>query len=202
MIAAPFPGRVGIRKVSRGRLRPGRHLHRQPREDRRAEGRLQAAGDVPAQPRCRPGHRDQRRCAARQVVPRRDLRHRSACRRQRPRHQGARAHGQSGLRAAARPVRPHRRQGQADARGRHGAGKRHRAARRRDVRVPHRERQGGRGQGRGSDSAATARSRSSKACSPTRPSSPPASRSCATAPTWSSSSPAVATVPPADKRRS
>ena len=49
--------------------------------------------------------------------------------------------------AAAGPVRQRARQGQADARGRAGARKRHRAARRRDVRVPHRERQGHRGQG-------------------------------------------------------
>ena len=43
-------------------------------------------------------------------------------------------------------ARSHR-QGQADARGRAGSGERHRAARRRNVRVPDRERQGGRGQG-------------------------------------------------------
>ena len=59
--------------------------------------------------------------------------------------QGAAA--ERGFRPAAGVVRARSRQGQADPRGGAGAGKRHRAARRGDVRVPHRQRQGHGGQG-------------------------------------------------------
>ena len=82
------------------------------------------------------------RCASGPDLHRRDLCHRSAGRRQRPRAGAAGAPAECGHGSAARPVRQGARQGQADARGRAGAGERHRAARRRDVRVPHRERQG------------------------------------------------------------
>ncbi len=57
-------------------------------------------------------------------------------------------------------------------------GKRHRAARRREVRVPHRERQGGRGQGEARPAQQWAWSRFSKVSGRMPSSSRPASRSC------------------------
>ncbi len=117
-ITAPFSG---VRRHPQGlarRLRRHRHADRQPREDRhRSRSTSSCRSCSCSSGQGRPDGRRRGRRAAGRDVSRRDLRHRSAGRRERPRARDAGPAAQCGPRAAAGPVRAHRRQGQADARG-------------------------------------------------------------------------------------
>ena len=197
LVQAHHPG--AVRRPRRhpqglaGRLRAGRHADRQSREDRRPQGRFQAARAVPAVGRRRPDRRGRRstRCRAGRSPARSTPSIRwSTSTAARCSCAPASPIPTSRCGPACSPASSSRAAG---ARRRAGAGKRHRAARRRDVRLPHRR------------TARRSRPRSSSASGAAREveilegidgqharSSPPASRSCATASPSRSSTPARA----------